>query len=76
MTKVISLSDEAYGRLKILKKEGESFSGVVLRTTAGKQAEEILKLAGAWKGDKKECDRIFKEVDAARHNRKLRRFEL
>ena len=75
MTKVISLSDEAYSRLKVLKREGESFSGVVLRTTAGKQIDEILKFAGAWK-DKEELDRIFKQVEKERHATKFREFKL
>ena len=34
-TKTISLSDDAYERLKTMKREGESFSDVVRRLTAG-----------------------------------------
>ncbi len=43
-TKTISLSDEAYARLKRDKKEGESFSDVVLRLT-GRQ--DLAKYAGS-----------------------------
>jgi predicted CopG family antitoxin len=34
-TTTISLSDDAYERLKAMKREGESFSDVVRRLTAG-----------------------------------------
>lgn len=51
-TKTISLSDEAYTRLKSEKKEGESFSEVVTRLT---ERKSLLEFAGAWKeaGEKK-----------------------
>lgn len=39
-TKTISLSDEAYERLKAAKKEGESFSDVVNRISPGVRLEE------------------------------------
>lgn len=42
-TKTINLSDDAYARLKALKREGESFSDVVNRIT-GKHA--LLDLVG------------------------------
>lgn len=50
--KTISLSDEAYTRLKSEKKEGESFSEVVTRLTDRKS---LLEFAGAWRdaGEKK-----------------------
>jgi predicted CopG family antitoxin len=46
-TTTISLKDEAYARLKEAKREGESFSDVVLRLTASPTTdEEIAELAG------------------------------
>jgi predicted CopG family antitoxin len=39
--KTISVSDEAYARLKSLKKAGESFSDVINRLTSRKRLSEI-----------------------------------
>jgi predicted CopG family antitoxin len=39
MTKVVSLSNEAYQTLKGMKKPGESFSDVVLRVAKEKKKE-------------------------------------
>ena len=61
MTKVISLSDEAYNELKKLKEEGESFSKVVIKLAEGGKKEGIMAFAGAWKNSP-EMDRIFKKV--------------
>jgi len=60
MTKVISLSDRAYGTLKKLKRQGESFSEVVLRLSEGRKKESILRFSGAWKGD--DIDEVFDTV--------------
>ncbi len=48
MTKTISLSEEAYGLLRGLKREGESFSEVTLRIAKRARQEQVLELAGAW----------------------------
>jgi predicted CopG family antitoxin len=46
-TTTISLRDEAYELLEAEKREGESFSDVVIRlTTATKTSEQIEELAG------------------------------
>lgn len=46
-TTTISLRDEAYDRLKDAKREGESFSDVVLRLTQSADTEDqIAELAG------------------------------
>lgn len=46
-TTTISLKDEAYERLKDAKREGESFSDVVIRLTESADTEErIAELAG------------------------------
>ncbi|WP_128478817.1 antitoxin VapB family protein [Halorussus pelagicus] len=46
-TKTISLGEEAYERLKSRKREGESFTDVVLRLT--EENEDVLQGFGAWK---------------------------
>ncbi len=75
MTKVISLSDDAYATLKSLKKEGESFSEVVNRVTASAPKRDIMDLAGKWPGGKDELDRIEKILVAERKKFKLRKVE-
>lgn len=61
MTKIISLSDDAYERLKRMKGK-DSFSKAVLRLTESKLSDS----AGAWK-DYDELDEIFKEILEERH---------
>lgn len=74
MTRVISLSDEAYSKLKAAKNEGESFSEVVNRTVP-LQKKSLLDLWGKWPGGKEELDRIEKILRAERKNVKLRQVE-
>jgi predicted CopG family antitoxin len=50
ITKVISLSEDAYRRLKRRKGEGESFSDVVVRLTADERGISLLALSGSWSG--------------------------
>lgn len=59
MTKIISISDEAYGELKKIK-NGMSFSEIVLTLTKEKKKDSIMKFAGAW--DNKEALKIKKEI--------------
>ena len=63
MTKVISLSDDAYESLKSMKTEGESFSEVVRRISL--KSRSVLDFFGAWP-DKKELDKISKELKKER----------
>jgi len=60
MTKVISLSDEAYRALKKLKREGESFSDVVLRLIRGLETRPLTDFSGRWVGD--DIEEVFKRV--------------
>lgn len=71
VTRVISLSDEAYGKLKAGKKEGESFSQVVNRLVISEKPS-IMDSAGRWVGSKEETDRIFKGIYEDRKKFKLR----
>jgi len=72
MTKVISISDEAYKRLSTLKSRKESFSEVIMRITEVNRKESLLSLAGKWVGGKKESDRIYTELMKKREKMKLR----
>ena len=47
MTKVISLSDDAYARMKSWKRPGESFSDVVIRV--GVERRPLADFVGIWK---------------------------
>lgn len=60
MTKVISLSEKAYGTLKKLKRRNESFSDVVLRLSGEEKKGSLLLFSGAWKGD--DIDEVFSIV--------------
>ncbi len=61
MTKVISLSDDAYAELAALKMPNESFSEVVRKVTKEAKKRRLMGLAGAWK-DAPEMDSIFKKI--------------
>ena len=71
MTKVISLSNEAYQTLKKLKNSGESFSDVVLRVAGERKKKSLLGFSGKWAGD--DIDEVFlqvkkdREQSASRH---------
>ena len=60
MTKVISLSNEAYQTLRNLKNSGESFSDVVLRVAGELKKKSLLEYSGKWEGN--DIDEVFLEV--------------
>ncbi len=74
MTKVISLSERAYGTLKKLKRSNESFSDVVLRMAGSEHRKSILEFAGAWKG--RDIEEVFAEVARDRERSASREIEL
>ncbi len=76
MVKVISLSEVAYKELKEKKKEEESFSDVVLRLIEKNKKTNLLDFFGKWPGDKKELDKIEKELYRERKKFKLREVKL
>lgn len=71
MVKVISLSDEAYGRLKALKGE-RSFSEIVIEFTAGKKKRNILDFFGAFADNKNKWAEISKKIYEDRKKIKTR----
>jgi len=73
MTRVISISDEAYNSLSELKQDKDSFSKVIIRITKNMQKVSLLEFAGKWKGDKKETEKIFRELSKERSKAKLRK---
>jgi len=74
MTKVISLSDDAYADLAALKSKNESFSEIVREIAQEVKKKRLLSLAGAWK-DAPEMDNIFKKILNERKLNKERRVE-
>ena len=74
MTKVISLSERAYGTLRKLKRPNESFSDVVLRMAGQHDRKSILESAGTWKGD--DIDEIFSLVRKDRERSVSRRLQM
>lgn len=75
MTKVISLSNEAYLTLKKMKKPNESFSDVVMRIASKEKKKSILDFAGIWKGDD-DINEVFKTVLDDRERAKSREFDM
>ena len=71
MVKVISLSNEAYEKLKSRKTENKSFSDVVVELVENKKKGSIMDLFGALKDDK-ESIKAFEESFKSRKNLKLR----
>ena len=63
MTKVISISDEAYGKLKILKNE-KSFSEIIVELSNKKTEIDLMSFAGSL--TEKEADKIKKEIYSER----------
>ncbi len=59
MTKVISISDEAYNELRTINKE-KSFSEIVIEIVREKKKKTIRELAGSWNED--DAERIKKEL--------------
>ena len=74
MVKVISLSEEAYEKLKKRKTAGKSFSDVVVELVDKKPKKSIMDLFGVLKDDK-ESIKAFEESYKARKNMKLRHVE-
>lgn len=74
MTKVISLSEEAYKALKRLKGEGESFSDVVMRIAKTAEPKSLLGFAGKWEGA--DIEMVFEKVMAEREASKGREFKI
>jgi predicted CopG family antitoxin len=59
MTKIISISDEAYEELKRIK-DGMSFTNIILDITKERKKSSIMELAGAWKDI--DTDKIKEEI--------------
>lgn len=74
MTKVISLSEEAYKKLKRLKRRGESFSDVVMKITKNAESKSLLEFAGTWSGD--DIDSVFKNILDERNSITSRKYQL
>jgi len=69
MTRVISLSDNAYNELKKLKKGGESFSDVVIKITS-KEKRPLIDFFSKWP-EPKELNRIEKEIEKEKKRAKM-----
>jgi predicted CopG family antitoxin len=69
MVKVISISEEAYRRMRLLKKEGMSFSDVIISSVETGNEEktegwaELLKWIGGLPGRSRKKERISENVD-------------
>ena len=74
MTKVISLSEEAYKALKRLKRRGESFSDVVVKITKNAEPKSLLEFAGGWTGS--DIDEVFEKILHEREATTTRKYQL
>ena len=77
MVKVISLSNEAYRRLKELKRDG-SFSEIVIELVEEKRNKKksIMDFFGIWAEDADEWERIKTKIYEDRKKAKLREIKL
>jgi len=57
--KTISLSDKAYKKLAALKREGESFTDVILRLCSTSTKKPLKSFAGSWNMSEEEEKEIF-----------------
>lgn len=69
-TKTISLSEDAYERLRAAKREGESFSDVVRRLTAGSRVTDYHGALSA-----ETADELGERIDERRREHRERRGE-
>ncbi len=74
MSKVISLSEKAYVVLKKLKKEGDSFSDVVLRLSKKNSKKPLSAYAGKWSGE--DAMAVYDEVRRERETVEARKVGL
>ena len=74
MTKVISISENAYKALRRLKGQGESFSDVVVRITKNVEPKSLLEYAGTWTGD--DMEEAFKQVLHEREATAAREYQI
>ena len=75
MVKVISLSDEAYRKLKALKKDG-SFSEIVIELIDHTAKRNIMDFAGAFKDNSDEWKKINETIYKDRKKFSLRTYAL
>lgn len=71
MVKVISLSNEAYDKLKALKR-GESFSEVVVKLVGERKKKNIMDFFGIWADRTEEIKKMKKMIEEDRKKFKLR----
>jgi len=64
MTRVVSLSNKAYKMLKERKREGESFSDVIMKLIEGEKRVSLTTFAGKWNGD--DIDKVFEVIKKER----------
>ncbi|MBS3079957.1 antitoxin VapB family protein [Candidatus Pacearchaeota archaeon] len=68
MSKIITITDELYGKLKAMKKDDESFSKVIVRSINNKSNKnKVLELAGKRKDLDIDLRKIRKEWIWNRH---------
>ena len=77
MVKVISLSDEAYGKLKAIKRDG-SFSEIVIEIVDRKKKDkrDLMSFFGVFKDQADEWKEIEKRIYEDRKKFKLREVKL
>ncbi|OGD48201.1 hypothetical protein A3K69_02140 [Candidatus Bathyarchaeota archaeon RBG_16_57_9] len=75
-TTTISLSDEAYKVLKAEKKEGESFSDLILRKFGKGNPSAILPYLSERQPNRELADSVERASEELRRNLRLRKAEL
>lgn len=74
MTRIISVSDDAYERLKRMKGE-DSFSRAIIKLTEPREKKTLLEIIETW-GPDEEFAKKVEEAHAQVRKMKFRRFDL
>jgi predicted CopG family antitoxin len=74
MVKVISLSDEAYGKLRMIKMD-RSFSEVVINLVENRKKRNWKDFIGIWKDESKKWEKIKEQIYEDRKKFKLRDYK-
>lgn len=76
MTRVVSISDDAYAALERIKAPNDSFSDIILKLAEKERMAQLQSLMGTWKLTDAEAEALVKGIYERRRQSRPRRFNL